>query len=104
MENFFVYILQCSDRSYYVGHTDDIEKRISEHRLKTHNCYTSTRLPVELVFCQQFFSRAEALEAERKIKEILLIAPLDTTPRTVPLGANGGRRQFLKYVLQIKPQ
>ena len=68
MEDFFVYILQCSDRSYYVGHTDDIEKRISEHRLKTHNCYTSTRLPVELVFCQQFFSRVEALEAERKIK------------------------------------
>ena len=50
---FYVYILKCSDGSYYTGHTDDIDKRISEHKLGIIKCYTSTRLPVKVVFIQQ---------------------------------------------------
>ena len=65
---FYVYILKCSDGTYYTGHTDDIEKRVSEHKNKKHSGYTSKRLPVELVFHEQFSSRTAALEAERKIK------------------------------------
>ena len=68
MLDFFVYILKCSDSSYYIGHTDDIEKRISEHKNKKHSGYTATRLPVELVFHQGFPTRDEAFKAERKIK------------------------------------
>ncbi len=68
MEYFFVYILQCSDQSYYTGHTDDIEKRLAEHLAGMGSLYTKKRLPVKLVFCQQFTSRAEALELERRIK------------------------------------
>ena len=68
MKYFFVYILKCSDNSYYTGHTDDLEKRISEHKMKKHTGYTSTRLPVTVVFIQHFTSRYEALSAERKIK------------------------------------
>ena len=65
---FFVYMLKCRDDSYYVGHTDNIEKRISEHKNKKYEGYTSARLPVKLVFVQSFTSRYEALSAEKKIK------------------------------------
>ena len=57
MKEFFLYILKCNDGLYYVGHTDEIEKRIAEHMLGSVSCYTSTRLPVELVFIQNFNSR-----------------------------------------------
>jgi putative endonuclease len=66
---FHVYILKCNDGSYYTGHTDDIEKRISEHQLGLiATCYTKTRLPVEVVFTEMFDARVEALDMERRIK------------------------------------
>ena len=66
--SFYVYILKCSDGSYYTGHTDNIEKRLSEHEFSKHSGYTSRRLPVELVFHELFESRSRALAAERKVK------------------------------------
>ena len=67
--NFHVYILKCADNSYYTGHTDDLEKRLSQHRQQYFkSCYTATRLPVKLVFCQEFATREEALASERQIK------------------------------------
>jgi len=69
MKYFFVYILRCSDGSYYVGHADNLEKRIWEHRLKKYDGYTSARLPIVLVFAQTFTSRDEARAAEFKIKK-----------------------------------
>lgn len=69
MLNFYIYILRCNDGTYYTGHTDNLEKRIIEHEENVYECYTSKRLPVELVFVQECASRLEALEAERKIKK-----------------------------------
>jgi predicted GIY-YIG superfamily endonuclease len=70
MQDFYVYILECSDGSFYVGHTDDIESRLSAHEHRHFpDCYTAKRLPVKLVFVQATSSRAEALEAERQIKK-----------------------------------
>jgi predicted GIY-YIG superfamily endonuclease len=69
MHKFIIYILQCSDESFYVGHTDNIEQRLSQHQLGLIPCYTTTRLPVKLVFMQGFTTRAEALIYERKIKK-----------------------------------
>lgn len=66
--NFYVYILECSDGSYYTGHTDDLEKRIAEHQAGAYEGYTSQRLPVRLVFTEIFQTRDEAFLAERKIK------------------------------------
>ena len=66
--SFWVYLLQCSDRSYYVGHTDELEKRILQHQGGELGGYTSTRRPVRVVFTQEFASREEALAAERQIK------------------------------------
>ncbi len=69
MKPFFVYMLRCADGSYYVGHTDDLERRITEHRHGLHaDGYTGTRLPVRCVFVQELVTRDEAREAERRIK------------------------------------
>lgn len=68
MLNFYVYILKCNDGSFYTGHTDNLEKRIAEHQAGSYQGYTAKRLPVTLVFVEEFGSRTEALEAERKIK------------------------------------
>jgi len=68
MNSFYAYILRCSDGSYYVGHTDNLELRISQHNSGEFFCYTTAKLPVELVWSQDFGSRDEAFNAERAIK------------------------------------
>ena len=66
---FWVYILQCSDSSYYTGHTDNLEARLYQHYHKIYpTCYTATRLPVKLAYSAQFPSRIEALQAEKQIQ------------------------------------
>lgn len=65
---FWVYILKCADGSYYTGHTDNLEKRLASHQSGDITGYTSSRLPVKLIFSQPAPSRQEALVAERKIK------------------------------------
>ena len=66
--SFWAYMLHCGDRSFYVGHTDDLDGRIALHDSGDASDYTARRLPVKLVWSQEFGTRAEALEAERKIK------------------------------------
>ena len=61
-------MLHCADRKFYVGHTDDLEVRLAQHERGELPGFTSTRLPVKLVWCDEFPSRYEALAAERQIK------------------------------------
>ena len=68
MKFYWVYILLCSDGSYYTGSTSDLRKRISEHNLGIYKCYTRKRLPVRLVFSEQFDDPYNAVSAERQIK------------------------------------
>ncbi len=66
---FWVYILRCTDNSYYTGHTDNLEKRIGEHKTGAiPSCYTFKRHPLQLVFSQDCTTREEALAAEQQIK------------------------------------
>jgi predicted GIY-YIG superfamily endonuclease len=65
---FYVYILRCSDDSLYVGHTEDLEVRLAAHRSRRYSRYTAKRLPVTLIFSDQFPTRDEAFAAERQIK------------------------------------
>jgi predicted GIY-YIG superfamily endonuclease len=65
---FWVYILRCSDGMYYTGHTDHLEKRVAQHQLGEIPGFTATRLPVALVYSQEFATREEALAAELQIK------------------------------------
>ena len=65
---FWVYVLRCSDDSYYTGHTDDLDHRVGSHKAGEIPGYTQSRRPVELVFAQEFGEREEALGAELQIK------------------------------------
>jgi putative endonuclease len=65
---FWVYILLCSDGSYYTGHTDNLEARIGAHCDGTLGGYTHTRRPLQLVWSESLSTRYEALAAERQIK------------------------------------
>ncbi len=65
---FWVYLLRCADGSYYAGHTDNLDQRMGEHATGACGGYTSTRLPIELVFSQSCPTRIEALTFERQIK------------------------------------
>ena len=66
--SFYVYILRCSNGSYYTGHTDDLEKRLEAHKRGAFPGYTQNRRPVKLIFAQDFASRDEAFGRERQIK------------------------------------
>jgi len=66
---FWVYILRCADGKFYTGHTDNLEHRIAQHQFGSVKGYTSSRLPVNLVWNQDFPSRYEALETEQQIKK-----------------------------------
>ena len=65
---FWAYILRCRDGSYYTGQTDNLEYRIAQHQAGGYCDFTSRRRPITLVWSQDFPTRIEALEAERRIK------------------------------------
>lgn len=67
MKPFFVYLLKCSDGSYYGGQTDDMAARMFQHDAGEIG-YTSTRKPVELVWQGEFETREGAIAFERQIK------------------------------------
>jgi len=64
---FYVYLLRCSDGSYYAGHTDDIDARMQQHG-DGQIGYTATRKPVELLWQGEFEAREGALAFEQQIK------------------------------------
>ena len=66
--SFWVYILECADGSFYVGHTDNMEARLYAHEHNMMKCYTSNKLPVKLVFCCEYSTREDAFFRERQIK------------------------------------
>ncbi|MCZ6548826.1 MAG: GIY-YIG nuclease family protein [Deltaproteobacteria bacterium] len=53
-------MLRCADASYYMGHTDDLEKRVAEHQAGEKCAYTFERRPVRLMWSQEFWTREEA--------------------------------------------
>ncbi|HET9477490.1 MAG TPA: GIY-YIG nuclease family protein [Dehalococcoidia bacterium] len=65
---FCVYMLECSDGSVYVGHTEDLEARLAAHRSRLYGGYTAKRLPVRLILAEGFPTRDEAFAAERRLK------------------------------------
>ena len=66
--SFYAYMLHCSDGSYYVGHSDDLDARIAAHQSGLLPGYTQKRRPVQLVWHQDFAERDQAFAAERQIK------------------------------------
>lgn len=69
MNSYFVYIVQCSDGSYYTGVTNNVERRLYEHQEGLINgCYTHNKRPVKLMFVQEFSDIAETINREKQIK------------------------------------
>ncbi len=66
----FVYMLRCGDGSLYCGWTNDLERRVEEHRGGRASRYTRSRLPVELAWSRQMASRSEAMREEARIKRL----------------------------------
>ena len=66
----YVYILKCSDGTYYTGVTNNVEKRVTEHNIgNDKESYTYSRRPVELAFCELFTDYNLAIEWETRIKK-----------------------------------
>ena len=63
----YVYILVCSDRTYYVGLTDNLRKRLQEH-IDAMCHYTKSRLPITLVWYAAFRDKKKAAEFEQYLK------------------------------------
>ena len=69
MNSYFVYILKCSDKSYYTGITNDVERRLIEHKSGIdESSYTYKRRPLDLVFRQEFNDIKQAILFEKQIK------------------------------------
>ncbi|MCR4335349.1 MAG: GIY-YIG nuclease family protein [archaeon] len=80
---FFVYLVECRDKSFYCGYTSDLEKRVKTHNEGKGAKYTKRRRPVKLVHFEKFETKSEAMKRElqiksysRKIKEGLVFAKI----------------------------
>ena len=67
---YYTYIVRCSDNTLYTGYTNDIDKRIKAHNLGKGAKYTRSRLPVELVYREEFDTKEEAMSREWHIKRL----------------------------------
>ena len=86
----YVYILQCFDNSLYTGFTNDLEKRVRVHNSGKGAKYTRCRLPVKLVYYEEFETKSEAMKREYSVKQLTRIEKNDlikafTYTKVVPL-------------------
>lgn len=65
---YYIYILKCSDGTLYTGYTTDVDKRFAAHSSGKGAKYTKVRLPVELVYTEEFESKSDAMSREWHIK------------------------------------
>lgn len=70
LNNWFVYILLCSDQTLYTGITTDLNRRLKAHNNGTGAKYTKTRLPCTIVWSVAVGSKSSALKIEYKIKQL----------------------------------
>ena len=69
-EHYFVYILECAQGEYYIGLTNDLLKRFTDHEEgKYADCYTFKRRPVKLMYYETIPFLKEAVERETQLKK-----------------------------------
>jgi putative endonuclease len=67
--SYYVYIVECSDKSYYTGMCNDLERRIAEHNEGINpEAYTFLRRPVYLKYFEHFIDVMQAIEREKQLK------------------------------------
>ncbi|WP_425540194.1 GIY-YIG nuclease family protein [Microaceticoccus formicicus] len=67
---YYVYILNCSDNTYYTGITNNLLERIKVHNEGKASKYTRGRIPVEYVYIEEVLDKSEALKREIAIKKL----------------------------------
>ena len=65
----FVYILQCSDKTFYTGISENLEERVDRHNIGRGSVYTKSRRPIILVYSECFETKSEARLREIEIKD-----------------------------------
>jgi len=76
-QEWFTYIVQCSDNSLYTGVTTDLERRVKEHNTSNKGAkYTKTRRPVKLVYNETHTDRSSSCKRESAIKKLSRIDKL----------------------------
>jgi len=70
MKKWYVYLVECSDSSYYCGITTNVEDRIATHNKKKGAKYTASRTPVRLIEHVEVRNKSEALQLEAFIKKL----------------------------------
>lgn len=73
----YVYILECVDKSLYTGWTVDLDNRLKAHNAGKASKYTRGRLPVKLIYFEQYDSKIDAQKREWKIKQLSREEKLD---------------------------
>lgn len=69
MKTYYVYIVKCSDNSFYTGVTNDVERRVLEHNnSEDKKAYTFRKRPVKLVWFEYYIDINQAIEKEKQIK------------------------------------
>lgn len=76
---YFVYIIQCRDRSLYTGITTDVERRFAEHREGKGARYTRARGAVKVVYTEKCKNRSVASKREAEIKRMTRMEKLALT-------------------------
>ncbi|MBN2009402.1 GIY-YIG nuclease family protein [candidate division KSB1 bacterium] len=67
---YYVYILHCREERYYIGSTEDIEKRLAQHNSPEFKGWTSRYHDWKLVYHEAYQTRSEAIKRERQIKRM----------------------------------
>ncbi len=74
---YYTYIVECADRSLYTGYTTDVKARIRKHNSGKGAKYTRSRLPVKLVYYEEYETKHEAMSREYYIKQMSRKLKLD---------------------------
>lgn len=65
---YFVYLIECSDKSIYTGITTSVERRFKEHKNGRGGHYTSSRKVIRVLYTERYKTRSKALKREAEIK------------------------------------
>ena len=70
-DKWFAYVLLCSNNSLYRGYTNDLDKRLEQHKSGKGAKYTRMHKPIKIVYSEQFDTKEEAMKRERYFKSVV---------------------------------
>jgi putative endonuclease len=70
MKEWCIYMLECSDKTFYTGTTNDLKKRVEKHNSGKGAKYTRGRTPAKIVYSYSFETRSEACQEEYRLKRL----------------------------------